>query len=79
MPRVDGVGVSSAGIYINNRTMTASLFLAVPKEKQDLVRSIYIRAIKDTFGDIPFEVANDGDVTVAHSRPLLLTATLHYS
>lgn len=63
MPRVDGVGVSSAGIYINNRTMTASLFLAVPKEKQDLVRSIYIRAIKDTFGDIPFEVANDGDVT----------------
>ena len=27
MPRVDAVGVSSAGIYIENRTMVASLFL----------------------------------------------------
>ena len=32
MPRVDAVGVSSAGIYINNRTMKASLFLKVPKD-----------------------------------------------
>ena len=64
MPRVDAVGVSSAGIYINNRTMNASLFLAVPKELYDAkVRDIYIRAITDTFGDIPFEVANDGDVS----------------
>ena len=31
MPRVDAVGVSSAGIYINNRTMNASLFLKVPQ------------------------------------------------
>ena len=30
MPRVDAVGVSSAGVYINNRTMNASLFLQVP-------------------------------------------------
>ena len=35
MPRVDAVGVSSAGIYINNRTMSASLFLKVPKELYD--------------------------------------------
>ena len=32
LPRVDAVGVSSAGIYINDRTMSASLFLKVPKE-----------------------------------------------
>lgn len=64
LPRVDAVGVSSAGIYIDNRTMTASLFLAVDKEKHgDEVKSIYIRAIRDTFGDIPFSVVNDGDVT----------------
>lgn len=64
MPRVDAVGVSSAGIYINNRTMSASLFLAVPQELQESkVRDIYIRAITDTFGDIPFEIVNDGDVT----------------
>ena len=64
MPRVDAVGISSAGIFINNRTMTASLFLSVPKELYDeKVKDIYIRAVKDTFGDVPFVVANDGDVS----------------
>ena len=63
MPRVDAVGVSSAGIYINNRTMNASLFLKVPKEQFDAkVKDIYIRAITDTFGDVPYSVVNDGDV-----------------
>ena len=64
MPRVDAVGVSSAGIYINDRTMSASLFLKVPRELYDSkVKDIYIRAITDTFGNIPFCVVNDGDVT----------------
>ncbi len=64
MPRVDGVGVSSAGVFINNRTMNASLFLQVPKDLYDKkVKDIYIRAIKDTFGNIPYAVVNDGDVS----------------
>lgn len=64
LPRVDAVGVSSAGIYINDRTMSASLFLKVPKEPFEAkVKDIYIRAITDTFGDVPFCVVNDGDVT----------------
>ena len=64
MPRVDAVGVSSAGIYIDNRTMVASLFLKVGKEDFDAkVKDIYIRAIRDTFGDVPYVVANDGDVS----------------
>ena len=64
MPRVDAVGVSSAGIYIENRTMVASLFLKVPKDLFDAkVKDIYIRAIRDTFGDVPYVVANDGDVS----------------
>ena len=64
MPRVDAVGVSSAGVYIDDRAMVASLFLKVPKELYDAkVKNIYIRAITDTFGNIPFAVANDGDVT----------------
>ena len=33
MPRVDAVGVSSAGVYINNRPMVASLFLKVPRDR----------------------------------------------
>ena len=65
MPRVDAVGVSSAGVYINNRTMNASLFLKVPQALFDAkVKDIYIRAITDTFGDVPFCIFNDGDVTL---------------
>ncbi len=64
MPRVDAVGVSSAGVFINNRTMNASLFLKVPKEiYNEKVKDIYIRAIHDTFGDVPYCVINDGDVS----------------
>lgn len=64
LPRVDAVGVSSAGVYINNRTMNASLFLKVPKDQFDAkAKDIYIRAITDTFGDVPYAVVNDGDVS----------------
>ena len=64
MPRVDAVGISSAGVYINNRTMNASLFLQVPPaDFEAKVKDIYIRAVHDTFGDVPYSVVNDGDVT----------------
>ena len=64
MPHVDAIGVSSAGIYINNRVLAASLFIAVPKDDFDKnVKDIYIRAAAEIGPDIPLEVANDGDVT----------------
>ncbi len=65
MPRVDAVGVSSAGIFINNCPMNSSLFLNVPLEHRHSpeVKTVFIRAITDTFGDIPYEVINDGDVS----------------
>lgn len=63
MPRVDAIGISSAGIYVNNRTKIASLFINVSKSNfKKYVEDIYIRAAK-TIGDIPVLVANDGDVT----------------
>ncbi len=63
MPRVDAIGVSSAGIYIENKTKVASLFLQVEeKDFHDKVEDIYIRAAKE-IGNVPLEVANDGDVT----------------
>jgi len=63
MPRVDAVGISSAGVYVDNRVMVASLFLKVPDELFDKkVKDILINAVHE-LGDIPFEVANDGDVT----------------
>lgn len=63
MPRVDAIGVSSAGIYIDNEVRVASLFIKVPQDKFDeKVRDMYIRAAKE-YGDVPLTVANDGDVT----------------
>lgn len=63
MPRVDAIGISSAGIYIDNRAMIASLFLKVPDDLfNKKVKDIYIRAAKE-IGDVPIWVANDGDVT----------------
>ena len=63
MPRVDGIGVSSAGVYIDNKIMVASLFLKVDKSKYgDYVKYMYINVAKE-MGNVPLEVANDGDVT----------------
>jgi len=63
MPRVDAIGVSSAGIYVDNKVMVASLFLKVPKEDfESKVKNIYIDIAKE-FGDVPLKVCNDGDVT----------------
>jgi predicted NBD/HSP70 family sugar kinase len=63
MPSVDAIGVSSAGAYVNNRAMAASLFIKVPDDLFDKkVKNIYIDIAKE-LGDVPLEVANDGDVT----------------
>jgi predicted NBD/HSP70 family sugar kinase len=63
MPRVDCIGVSSAGVYVDNKIMVASLFLKVDKAKHgDYVKNMYINIAKE-MGNLPIEVANDGDVT----------------
>jgi predicted NBD/HSP70 family sugar kinase len=62
MPRVDAIGVSSAGTFVGNSPMVASLFIKVPRDRRDEVKSIYDRAGKE-IGDVPLVVANDGDVT----------------
>ncbi len=61
MPKVDAIGGSSAGIYINNRPMVASLFRGIPAERFDEIRNMFQR-IRDEFGK-PLEIVNDGEVT----------------
>jgi predicted NBD/HSP70 family sugar kinase len=61
MPRVDAIGGSSAGIYINNRPMVASLFRGVPKNQFHKVHDLFLR-IRAELG-VPLEIINDGDVT----------------
>lgn len=61
LPRVDAIGGSSAGVVVNNRIMVASLFRAVPKEKFDDAKNIFLRLRREW--NVPLEVMNDGDVT----------------
>jgi len=61
MPRVDAIGGSAAGVYINNRAMIASLFRGIPKERFHEVRDMFLR-IRDEWG-VPLEIVNDGEVT----------------
>ena len=62
MPRVDAIGVSSAGTFVGNAPMVSSLFIKIPREQREEVKTVYDRAAKE-IGDVPIVVANDGDVT----------------
>jgi len=63
LPRVDAIGGSSAGVYVNNKVRIASLFRGVRDE------ATFDAKVRDMFLDlareyaVPFEVLNDGDVT----------------
>ncbi len=70
MPRVDAVGISSAGIFIDNKTCVASLFRKVDSSQRAEVENIYLDTTK-FLGDIPVEVANDGDVTAIAGAQML--------
>ncbi|MCQ3979009.1 MAG: ROK family protein [Anaerolineae bacterium] len=61
MPRVDAIGGSSAGVYINNRAMVASLFRGIPAERFDEVRNMFLRICQEM--SVPLEIVNDGEVT----------------
>jgi len=62
MPRVDAIGVSSAGVFIGNAPMVSSIFYCVPRERWDEVKTVFDRAAAQ-IGDVPIVVANDGDVS----------------
>jgi predicted NBD/HSP70 family sugar kinase len=62
MPRVDAIGGSSAGVYVHNRPMVASLFRGIPADRYGDVRSLFLR-IREEMGGVPLEVINDGEVT----------------
>jgi len=61
MPRVDAIGGSAAGVYVDNQVRVASLFRGVPQDRYGQVRNLFLR-VREEMG-IPLEIANDGDVT----------------
>jgi predicted NBD/HSP70 family sugar kinase len=63
LPRVDAIGGSAAGIYVNNQVKVASLFRGVPADVfQARVRNMFLE-IRKLWNNVPFEVINDGEVT----------------
>lgn len=63
LPRVDAIGGSAAGVYVNNEVRVASLFRGVPAEQfESDVRPIFKR-LKAEWNGVPFDVVNDGEVT----------------
>jgi len=61
MPGLDAIGGSSAGIYLDNRPMVASLFRNIPAERFGEVKNLFERIAADF--NVPLDVINDGDVT----------------
>ena len=63
LPRVDAIGGSAAGVYVNNEVRAASLFRGVnPEDFETHIRGIF-RTLKERWNNVPFEVVNDGEVT----------------
>ncbi|PIY32703.1 MAG: transcriptional regulator [Candidatus Infernicultor aquiphilus] len=76
MPRIDAIGGSSAGVYINNRVMAASIFRGISSDLfEKRVKNIFLDIQKEW--DVPFKVINDGEVTaLAGSMSLKVNAVL---
>lgn len=80
LPRVDAIGGSAAGIYVNNRVKVASLFRGVSQDVfNSRVKNMFLE-IRKLWNNVPFEVVNDGEVTaLAASMSLGVNSVLGIS
>jgi predicted NBD/HSP70 family sugar kinase len=63
LPRVDAIGGSAAGVYVNNEVRVGSLYRAVPRDLfENRIRRLFFD-LQAAWGGIPFDVVNDGEVT----------------
>ncbi len=77
LPRVQAIGGSAAGVYVNNQVKVASLFRGIaPDVFKARVKPMFFE-IQKAWGGIPLEVVNDGEVTaLAGSMALNRNAVL---
>ena len=62
LPRVDAIGGSAAGVYIDNEPRVASLFRGLSTEQfESDARPIFHR-LRERWNNVPFLVVNDGEV-----------------
>ena len=75
LPRVDAIGGSSAGIWVNNKVKVASLFRGIPKKEFKEISNIISKIQK--YWKVPIVVVNDGEVTaLAASMSLNINSVL---
>lgn len=69
LPRVDAIGGSAAGVYVDNEPRAGSLFRGLPEDVfASRIRPLFKR-LSAEWG-VPLEVANDGDVTALAASQL---------
>jgi predicted NBD/HSP70 family sugar kinase len=80
LPRIDAIGGSAAGVYVNSEPRVGSLYRGVSEPDFDRhIRGLF-RALQQWWGGVPFEVVNDGEVTaLAGSMSLRSNAVLGIS
>ncbi|MCX7592134.1 MAG: ROK family protein [Kiritimatiellae bacterium] len=80
LPRVDAIGGSAAGIYVNNEVRVGSLYRGLSREDFDRhIRRLFF-TLKEKWNNVPFEVVNDGEVTaLAGSMTLNVNSVLGIS
>jgi predicted NBD/HSP70 family sugar kinase len=62
LPRVDAIGGSSAGVFVNNEVRLASLFRGLDDaDFEQNIRRVFFDLQKEW--GVPFDVVNDGEVT----------------
>ncbi len=70
LPRVDAIGGSAAGVYVDNEPRVASLFRGVSEaDFEAKVRPLFKRI--GTEWNVPITVVNDGDVTALAARRMI--------
>lgn len=63
LPRVDAIGGSAAGVYVNNEVRVGSLYRSVPRDLfESRIRRLFFD-LQKAWNGIPFDVVNDGEVT----------------
>jgi predicted NBD/HSP70 family sugar kinase len=80
LPRIDAIGGSAAGVYVNNEPRVGSLYRGIAEPDFDRhIRGLF-RALQSWWGGVPFDVVNDGEVTaLAGSMSMKANAVLGYS
>jgi hypothetical protein len=76
LPRIDAIGGSAAGVYVDNEPRVGSLFRGVSNE--DFEREIrpMFKKLQREMNGVPFEVVNDGEVTALAASLLFNTTNI---